>query len=149
AAAFVIALSASLVHVRAGEVVSGLPFLVGGQMVAAALIRLYNCPALGWGYNQRPIALRANLALFGRVAMAGGRITWTRPWRQLREIGAVDGASRWQLGRHVLWPLAWPVCAAAAGLVAILSIAEVPASVLLQVQRPPTIIPWLVTWIHM
>lgn len=146
---FVVALSASLVRVRFGLLLASLLFLAGGQMVAVALIRLYNRPWLDWIYNQWPIVILADLALFGWVALAGGRLTWSQSWRQLREISAVDGASRWQVGRYVVWPLAWPVCGAAAVLVAVLSLGEVPAAVLLQVQRPPTIIPWLVTWVHM
>src|SRR5690606_32807170 len=122
-------------------------FLVGGQMVAIAMIRIYNRPWLEWIYNEWPIAVLAELALFGWLAVLGGRLTWSRPWTQLRDLAQADGASEWQSAWHVILPVAWPLCAAAALLAGVLALSEVPAMVLLQPQRPPALIPWLVTWV--
>ncbi len=144
-----IAVSATIVRLRGMILLSLLPFLIGGQLVAIALIRLYNRPWLDWIYNQWPMVVIGEVALFGWVALVAGRLTWTAPWRALREIASVDGATAWQVGCYIIWPLAWPICLAAALLVGILSLGEVPAMVLLTPLRPPTIVPWLVQWVHM
>lgn len=149
AGAMLIAVSATLVHLRGAVLLGLLPFLIGGQLVAIAMIRLYNRPWLDWIYNQWPMVVLGELALFGWLALVAGRLTWTSPWRALREISSVDGANAWTTCRHIIWPLAWPICGAAAVLVGILSLGEVPAMVLLAPLRPPTIVPWLVQWVHM
>ncbi|HEY8665984.1 MAG TPA: hypothetical protein VIL86_04925 [Tepidisphaeraceae bacterium] len=125
-------------------------FLAGGQLLAIAMIRLYNHPGLQkWIYNAPPIIVMAYLARFGWIALVAGRSTHTPAWRELRELAAVDGATIAQTSLHVIWPIAWPLCAAAGVLVMALSLTEVPATVLLSPQRPPMIIPELMQWVHM
>ncbi len=147
--ALLVAASATIVRLRGTVLLSVISFLFGGQMVAIGLIRIYNRPWLEWIYNGWPIAVLAELALFGWLAVVGGRLTWSRPWESIRQMAQADGANAWQSARHVVLPIAWPLCAAAAVLVGVLALSEVPAMVLLQPQRPPTIIAWLVTWVHM
>jgi DNA-binding beta-propeller fold protein YncE len=67
----------------------------------------------------------------------------------LRELAAVDGANAWQTTRYVIWPLAWPILGAAAMFITILSLSEVPATVLISPQRPQMLVPMLMTWVHM
>jgi ABC-type Fe3+ transport system permease subunit/sugar lactone lactonase YvrE len=148
ALAMLIAVSGTVVRFRGAIALSVLTFLIGGQLVAIALIRLYNRPWLDWIYDGWPIAVLAELALFGWLAVIGGRLTWSRPWEQLREMSRADGATALQAAREVILPIAWPLCAAAAVLVGVLTLTEVPAMVLLQPQRPPALVPWLVTWVH-
>ena len=124
-------------------------FLVGGQMLAIALIRLYNRPALGWVYDNPPVVVMAYFARFGWLALLAAAVTRSRPWRPLREVAAVDGATDWRAALHVVGPLAWPLLAAAAVLVAVLSLTEVPATVLISPLRPQPLIPMLMTWVHM
>lgn len=124
-------------------------FLVGGSLLAIAEIRLYNYRSLGWIYNAPPIVVMAYLARFGWLALLAGRNTWTRPWRDLREMAAMDGAGRLAVARYVVWPLALPLALAAGVLVMVLSLVEVPATVLLAPQRPPVLIPLLMAWVHM
>jgi len=147
--AAVVALSAAMVRLRGMALLGLVPFLVGGQLVAIAMIRLYNRPSLDWLYNQWPIVVMGEMALFGWLALTAGRMTWTQPWRNIREMARVDGANDWSAGRYVIGPLAWPICAAGAILVGILSLGEVPAMVLLVPLRPPTIVPWLLQWVHL
>jgi ABC-type Fe3+ transport system permease subunit len=123
-------------------------FLVGGQLLAIALIRLYNRPNLGWVYNAPPIMVMAYLGRFGWLALLAAAATWSRPWRQLRAQAAVDGAGPSAAARHVVWPLAWPLVVGAALLVLVLSLTEVPATVLAAPHRPPQIVPMLMTWVH-
>src|SRR5205814_4827142 len=67
----------------------------------------------------------------------------------LRDVAAVDGAGAVQTAAAVVWPLAWPILAAAGVLVMALSLTEVPATLLLSPQRPPVLTPMLMTWVHM
>jgi ABC-type Fe3+ transport system permease subunit len=128
-------------------------FLVGGQMLAIALIRLYNHPSLrltySWIYNGPGIVVMAYVARFGWLAMWASRSTWGARWRGVREMASVDGASPWAVARFVVWPMAWPVVAACGVLLMLLSMTEVPSTVLLNPMRPPMLVPQLMTWVHM
>ncbi|HEV2293584.1 MAG TPA: hypothetical protein VGR35_06995 [Tepidisphaeraceae bacterium] len=124
-------------------------FLIGGQLLAIALIRLYNRRWLNEVYNGPAIVVMAYVGRFGWIVLAAAAATWGRPWRELRDLAAVDGAGFVQTARSVIWPLAWPILGASAVLVAILSLTEVPATVLLAPQRPPMLTPLLMTWVHM
>jgi iron(III) transport system permease protein len=127
----------------------GASFLVGGQLLAIALIRIYNRPWLDWAYNAFPVPVIAYVGRFGWLALAGGRGTWSKPWRELRDMAAVDGAGAVRTAWSVVWPLAWPSLAAGGLLVGALSLTEVPATVLLFPQNPQVLTPTLMTWVHM
>jgi ABC-type Fe3+ transport system permease subunit/sugar lactone lactonase YvrE len=141
-----------LATMRAGKLagmVAGLTFLVGGQLLAIALIRVYNRAATAWVYDGPAIAVLAYVARFGWIAILAGHSTWGRPWRGVREMATVDGATPLQTASRIIWPLAWPALAAAGVLVMILALTEVPATVLLSPQRPQPLVPMLMTWVHM
>jgi len=125
-------------------------FLIGGQMLAIAMIRLYNRPGLGvdWIYNGPGIVLMAYVARFGWLAMSASGSTWGSRWRGVREMAAVDGAGGVAAARYVIWPMAWPLVAASGVLLMLLSMTEVPATVLLNPLRPQVFVPQLMTWIH-
>jgi DNA-binding beta-propeller fold protein YncE len=128
-------------------------FLIGGQMLAIALIRLYNRPAFEtdatrWVYNGPGIVVMAYLARFGWLAVWAGRSTWQNRWRGVREMAATDGAGPADVARFVIWPIAWPLVAACGVLVMLLSMTEVPATVLLNPLRPQVFVPQLMTWVH-
>jgi ABC-type Fe3+ transport system permease subunit len=132
-------------------------FLVGGELLAIATIRLYNQPTLrvsghdlmGWVYNYPPVMVIAYLGRFGWIALLAGNGMWSRTFADLRDIASVDGAGPWRTARSVLWPVAWPTLLAAGLAVAILSMTEVSATVLLSPQRPQSLIPTLMQWVHM
>ncbi|HMB96296.1 MAG TPA: 6-bladed beta-propeller, partial [Tepidisphaeraceae bacterium] len=124
-------------------------FLIGGQILAIALIRLYNRPYLFWVYNRWPIMVMAYMGRFAWIVLAAAMMTWSRPWRQLRDLASIDGADSMQTARYVIWPLAWPMLAAAVLFVTILSLSEVPATVLISPQIPQMLVPMLMTWLHM
>jgi iron(III) transport system permease protein len=147
--AMFIALSGALRRRPLAIVMGGLTFLIGGQMLAIALIRLYNRPSLNWIYNGLPIIVMAFVGRFGWMALLAAGLSWSRPWRELRDLSSVDGATPAQTAWHVIWPLAWPILGASAMLVMILSLTEVPATVLISPQRPQPLIPMLMTWVHM
>lgn len=125
-------------------------FVVGGQLLAIAQIRLYNHgPLERWFYNGPGIVVTAYLARFGWLALAAGLVSWSAPWRMIREMAAVDGAGPWATVGRVIWPLIWPFCVAGGVLLMVLGLTEVPATVLLAPVRPPMLIPMLMGWVHM
>ena len=136
---------------RWGLAVSLATFLLGGQLLAIALIHLYNRDALRWVYDGPVVVAMAYFARFGWLALLAAAMTGrgSRPWRGLRDQAALDGADDFAAARHVVWPLAWPVLGASAVLVAVLSLTEVPATVLISPLRPQPLVPMLMTWVHM
>jgi ABC-type Fe3+ transport system permease subunit/DNA-binding beta-propeller fold protein YncE len=134
---------------RAALFLSVASFLIGGQLVAIALIRTYNRPATAVIYESAVAVVMAYVARFGWIALAAAEMTQSPTWRHLRDMAAVDGATPWQTARAVIWPIAWPTLAAGALLLAALSLSEVPATVLLAPQRPQLLTPLMMTWVHM
>ncbi len=129
--------------------IAGTSFLVGGQLLAIALIRMFNRPGLAWAYDISVVPVIAYVGRFGWLAIAAGRGTWSRPWRELREVAAVDGCSALRTTLSIIWPIAWPTLLAGGLLVGALSLTEVPATVLLMPQNPQVLTPTLMTWVHM
>lgn len=133
---------------RTAIVLAVVSFLIGGQFLAIALIRIYNRPWLSWVYNGMPIIVIAYLARFGWLALMAARGTNGPAHRPLRDMAAVDGATPWQTTTRVVWPIAWPTLVASALLVGVLASGEVPATTLLSPLRPPMLVPSLMTWVH-
>jgi ABC-type Fe3+ transport system permease subunit len=150
--AIALALSAAGQWVPGALAIAGASFLIGGQLLAIALIRIMNRPTLGlegWAYDTSVAVVIAYVGRFGWLAVAAGRSTWSRPWRELRDVAAVDGATTARTARSVVWPLAWPTLLAGGLLVGALCLTEVPATVLLMPQNPQVLTPALMTWVHM
>ncbi|MGH7179247.1 MAG: hypothetical protein ACREJC_17855, partial [Tepidisphaeraceae bacterium] len=147
--ATLVALAAAVRRSHGATIVALLSFLIGGQLVAIALIRLYNRPWLSWVYDGPLIAVMAYIARFGWIALFGASATWSSAWRPLRDMSAIDGAGALPTATRVIWPLAWPIFAASALVVAALALTEVPATVLISPQRPQMLVPLLMTWVHM
>ncbi len=151
-AAAVVALSAAGRWTTGLLVAGGASFLIGGQLLAIALIRIYNHRLLHldrWAYDRWPVPVAAYVGRFGWLAVAAARGTWTRSWREVRDMASLDGAGTFTTAARVVWPLAWPTLAAGALLVGALSLTEVPATVLLFPQHPQVLTPTLMTWVHM
>ena len=137
-------------------------FLIGGELLGIANIRIYNRTApwplssvrvsgndvFGWIYNNAPVMVIAYIGRFGWLALLAADASWSRPMRDLRAMAAVDGAGLWRTAVHVIWPVTWPILAASALLVMLLAMTEVPATVLLSPQRPQMLMPMLMTWVH-
>ena len=128
---------------------AGASFLLGGQLLAIADIRIYNRPGLVWAYDNFPVPVFAYVGRFGWLALAASIGTWSRPWRELRDMASIDGANSWHTALGVVWPLAWPTLLAGGLLVGALSMTEVPATVLIFPQHPEVLTPMLMTWVHM
>ena len=128
---------------------AGFCFLLGGQLLAISLIRIYNRFGLDWAYDSWPVPVLAYVGRFGWLALAAAHGTWSTSWRELRDMAAADGAGPFRTALHIIWPLAWPSLLGGALLVGALSLTEVPLTVLLQPQRPQVLTPMLMTWVHM
>jgi ABC-type Fe3+ transport system permease subunit/DNA-binding beta-propeller fold protein YncE len=146
--AAVVALLGCVRRPRIALALAVVSFLVGGQFLAIALIRIYNRPWLSWVYNGMPIVVIAYLARFGWLALLAARGTTGPAYRPLRDMAAIDGASPWQAATRVIWPIAWPTLLASALLIGVLASGEVPATTLLSPLRPPMLVPSLMTWVH-
>lgn len=144
----VAAISASVRWTRGLLAVSVLSFLIGGQILAIALIRMSNRPWFFWAYDSLALPAAAYVGRFGWLALASARATWTKPWRELREMAALDGATPARAAFNVVLPLAWPMLLAGAILLGALSLTEVPATVLISPQNPQVLTPMLMTWVH-
>jgi ABC-type Fe3+ transport system permease subunit len=129
--------------------IAGATFLVGGQLLAIGLIRIFNRPGLDWAYNCWVVPATAYFGRFGWIAIAAAAGTWSRPWLELRQMAALDGASSSRIAWSIVWPLAWPTLLAGGLLVGALSLTEVPATVLLMPENPQVLTPLLMTWVHM
>jgi ABC-type Fe3+ transport system permease subunit len=149
ATAAVVAFSASGRWTRGLLLATGSTFLIGGQLLAIADIRIYNRPGFMWVYDAFPAPVFAYLGRFGWLALVAARGSFSRPWRDIREMASLDGAGIAQISRNIVWPLAWPILLAAGLMVGALSMTEVPATVLLFPQHPQVLTPSLMTWVHM
>lgn len=149
ALSLMLSLIAVAVWVRGSLLLAGLTFLIGGQLLAIALIRLWNPPAFAWIYDAFPLPIMAYLGRFGWLSLAAARGAWTSRWDELRDMASLDGAGPARTAMWVLWPLTWPSLVAAALLAGALSMTEVAATVLLQPQNPRVLTPMLMSWVHM
>lgn len=142
-------LLASVVRSRAAAGVGVVAFLVGGQIVSIALVRLFNRPTLGmdeWLYNSPASAAIALAGRYGWIALIVAAATYSGGWRMLRDQAALDGAGVWRIAGSVVWPIAWPGLLAAGVATGVLALVDVPISLML---APDTLVPLLMTWVHM
>ncbi|MEM6560701.1 MAG: hypothetical protein AAF656_03800 [Planctomycetota bacterium] len=127
-------------------------FLLGGQWLAIAWIRLLNQPVpepllsiSDWVYGGDAVVVLAHVGRFGWLGLAAGWFAWSPGMRGLRRQAAVDGASAWRTFLHVTLPTnAIPLIAAGLGAAA-LALGEIQATVLLV---PDTLPPRMATWLH-
>lgn len=147
--ALVVALSAAAKWTRGGLVIAAMSFLMGGQFLAIGMIRICNRHGLLWAYDAWPVTVATYIGRFGWIALLGAKASWGKPWREIRDMAAVDGAGVAQSAGWVIWPLAMPVLLAGALMVGALSLTEVPATVLLSPQNPQVLTPMLMTMVHM
>ena len=145
---FIIALSTSVLQSRWLLIVSVASFLLGGELLAIALIRLTNDPGLEWARDSCVVPVMAYVGRFGFIAVIAGRSTWGATWREYRIQAAVFGAGRWATAVRIVWPLAWPSLVAAAIAMGAFSLTEVGATATLVPQHPPVLTTQLLVWAH-
>jgi ABC-type Fe3+ transport system permease subunit len=152
AVGLIVALVGLVACLRPSRLLAGLSlavFLCGGLLLGIATIRLYNRPVLAPLYDGPGAIVMAQVARLAWLGLLVGAAAWAAPIRALREMAAADGAGPWQAAVHVVWPLAWPALAGVGVLAMVLTVTEVPTTVLLGPMRPPMLILPLMTWVHM
>jgi ABC-type Fe3+ transport system permease subunit len=130
-----------------------LSFLVGGQFIAIALLRLFSDDPV-WLGDLSPLRLildtdvavvMAHVARFGWIALLAGVSTHAGAYRLLRQQAAIDGATGWQSFVYIIFPRAGRMLVGAAICCGTLSLTETAAATLL---TPNSIIPMMMTWVH-
>ena len=108
-----------------------LPFLVPGVLLGIGLIVVFNRPILAAFYHSAGIVLLALVVRYlapGRTAVAHGLQATDR---DLTEAARLEGASRWQVLRHVHLPQIAPQAAAAWYIVFLLCLWDVESMILI------------------
>ncbi len=105
-----------------------------GALVGESLIAAYNKPALVSVYAHWPILLMGHVARFAWIGLAVAAALHRRTDPALLDQAATDGAGAGDRLRYVILPTHWPMLAAAAGLVTVLGVAELPVTAMI---RPP------------
>jgi len=107
-----------------------LPFLLPGIVIGIALIALFNHPSLEMFYQSAGIVVLAFVIRY----FALGRTILLRSAesvdRDLADVARLEGATRWQTFRHVLWPQIGSQLAAAWYVVFLLCLWDVESMIL-------------------
>jgi len=149
--AFVTACAAACRRSAALLAVSLVSFLVGGQLIAIAMIRLLNrdFPFLPFDlYDSMIVPVLTYLSRFVWIALLAGGALWAGSWRSLRDMAHLDGAGPGRTFLSVILPLSWPMLVGASLLIVAMSVTEVAATVLIAPLNPPMLVPMLITWVH-
>lgn len=109
-------------------------FLLPGMLLGIGLIWLFNRPGLSWLYQSLAIIPVALALRYGAIGWSAARQAAAGIDRDLLDAARLEGASRGQLWRRVLWPQVWGRVLAGAYVVYLLCLWEV--EVLLLVQPP-------------
>lgn len=92
---------------------SWLSFLVPGVLLGIALIHLFNNRVLGWFYQSAGILVLAFMVRYFALGWTSARHAINSVDSDLTDVARLEGASRWQLMRFVVWPqIGWQVFAA-------------------------------------
>jgi ABC-type Fe3+ transport system permease subunit/DNA-binding beta-propeller fold protein YncE len=116
------------------EGVAWLLFLLPGMILGIGLIWLLNRPGLTWLYQSLAVIPVALALRYGAIGWSAARQAVAGVDPELTDAARLEGASRWQLWRRVLWPQVSGRVVAGAYVVYLLCLWEV--EVLLLVQPP-------------
>ncbi|MCU0771383.1 MAG: ABC transporter permease subunit [Verrucomicrobia bacterium] len=108
-----------------------LPFLVPGVLIGIALIQSLNRPRTAWFYQSMGVVLLALTIRYLAIGWGIARHAVRSADADLIDAARIEGASRWQLLRHVLWPQIAPQLAVAWCIVFLLCLWDVETIVLI------------------
>ncbi|MBI3852198.1 MAG: ABC transporter permease subunit [Verrucomicrobia bacterium] len=120
--------SAFFVSLRLGLV--WLPFLIPGVLLGIALIHLFNNGVLTAFYQSVGIVVLAFGIRYFALGWSGARQAVRTVDRDLTDAAILEGATRWQMMRHVLWPQIAPQVLAAWYVVYLLCLWDVESMIL-------------------
>lgn len=107
------------------------PFLVPGVLVGIAAIQLLNRPATAWLYQSFGVVILALTIRYLAIAWSLTRHALHSTDPELTDAARMDGASRWQILRHVQGPQMGPQLAVAWCVVFLLCLWDVETLVLI------------------
>ena len=99
-------------------------------------------------YDHWPIVALSYVARFGWIGIATGIVVTELSQSDLTEQAETDGATQLDILRRIHLPLKWPTLACGAGIIAVLSIADVATSALVRVPGPAPIAHILIEKYH-
>ena len=109
-----------------------LPFFIPGVLIGIALIKIFNRPVLVVFYQSIGICLLALVIRYLALAWTAARHTVNSVDADLIDAARLEGASRWQMFRFVVWPQIAPQMFAAWYVVYLLCLWDVESIVLVQ-----------------
>lgn len=116
----------------AAAVMSWLSFFVPGVLIGITLIKLFNRPVLVVFYQSIGICLLALVIRYFALALTAARHAVASVDTDLTDAARLEGASRWQQFRFVVWPQIAPQMSAAWYVVYLLCLWDVESIVLVQ-----------------
>jgi ABC-type Fe3+ transport system permease subunit/DNA-binding beta-propeller fold protein YncE len=108
-----------------------LPFLVPGVLVGIALISAFNRPLTSAFYQSMGIVILAFVIRYSAAGWHGAEHALKAADRDLLDAARLEGASRWQLARHVILPQVGPSLAAAWYVIFLLCLWDVESMILI------------------
>ncbi len=109
-----------------------LPFFIPGVLVGIALIKILNRPVLAAFYQSVGIVLLALVIRYFALAWTAARHALASVDSDLTDAAKLEGATRWQMFRFVLWPQIAPQIFAAWYVVYLLCLWDVESIVIIQ-----------------
>ena len=113
-------------------IVGWLPFFIPGVLIGIALIKIFNRPVLVVFYQSIGICLLALAVRYLALGWTAARHAISSVDAELTDVAKLEGASRWQMFRFVLWPQIAPQTFAAWYVVYLLCLWDVESIVLVQ-----------------
>jgi ABC-type Fe3+ transport system permease subunit/DNA-binding beta-propeller fold protein YncE len=115
----------------AATIIGWLPFFLPGVLLGIALIWIFNRPVLAAFYQSAGIVVLALGARYFALGWTAARHALGSADPDLADAARLEGATRWQVWRHVLWPQTAPQLAAAWYVVYLLCLWDVESMVLI------------------
>jgi len=116
----------------AATMIGWLPFFIPGVLIGIVLIKVFNRPLLVVFYQSVGIVLVALVIRYFGLAWTAARHTFASVDSDLTDAARLEGASRWQMFRFVIWPQIAPQMFAAWYVVYLLCLWDVESIVLVQ-----------------
>lgn len=109
-----------------------LPFFIPGVLIGIALIKIFNRPVLAVFYQSAGIVVLAFAVRYFALGWTAARHAMASVDSDLTDAAKLEGASRWQMFRFVIWPQIAPQVFAAWYVVYLLCLWDVESIVIVQ-----------------
>jgi len=116
----------------AATTIGWLPFFIPGVLIGIALIKIFNRPVLDLFYQSIGIVLLALVIRYFALAWTAARHAIASVDSDLTDAARLEGATRWQMFRFVIWPQIAPQIFAAWYVIYLLCLWDVESIVIIQ-----------------